>query len=236
MGILSRKISSIALTFSMILAISIGILLNMAQPAQAAVYNGGTWIGTDGKVMSDVHAKEWRYEISYDGKSISLTRYTGTFINGQIIGVMPKKINGLPVTSLDYTFYECKNLVKAPIIPDTVTSMSSTFLLCVNLVEAPVIPDSVTDMDSTFMFCYKLAKAPVIPDSVTDMGWTFARCESLTKAPVIPDSVDQMCYTYACCIRLTSTPDIPDGIKYLVGKFYGCEKIKLPQSIKVRIY
>ena len=63
--------------------------------------------------------------------------------------------------------------------PSTVTDMDSTFYDCRNLVNAPVIPNSVTSMSSTFRSCYRLVNAPEIPNSVTDMYYTFYNCCNL---------------------------------------------------------
>lgn len=230
MGILRKKISSIALAFTMIIGISTGLIFNMPMTTQASnapsVYNSGdSFIGTDGNEMSASKAKQWSYEISYDGKSIRLERYKGTFPGGQINGFVPKMINGLPVTTMEYTFYQCDGLVVGPDIPDTVTLMHYTFLFCTSLVEA-LIPSNVTNLNYTFGYCSNLVTAPVIPSSVTKMDNTFACCQRLAKAPIIPSGVTHMDATFAFCKSLTEKPEIPSSVKYLMLTFWGCDNIK----------
>ena len=106
------------------------------------------------------------------------------------------------VTSMFSTFYDCSNLVNAPVIPDSVTDMSSTFSYCSSLVNAPEIPNSVTNIESTFNCCSSLVNAPEIPNSVTNMTWTFYGCSSLVTAPEIPSGVTDMRSTFAGCSSL----------------------------------
>lgn len=81
--------------------------------------------------------------------------------------------------NMHYAFYNCHNLINAPVIPNSVTDMGSTFENCTNLVNAPVIPNSVTSMSRTFLNCYNLVNAPVIPNGVTYMVYTFGDCRNL---------------------------------------------------------
>jgi len=231
MGILSKKISSIILAFTMIIGISTGLIINMPMTAQASnapsVYiSGDSFIGTDGNEMSAAKAKQWSYEISDDGKSIRLERYKGTFSSdGYINSSVPSTINGLPVTSMEYCFYQCEGLVVGPDIPDTVTLMHYTFFGS-GLVEPPIIPNGVTDLNYTFGYCYKLVNPPLIPDSVTRMDDTFSECKNLTIAPVLPSKLYNMSFTFAHCYKLKAAPEIPSGVAYLMGTFWGCDNIK----------
>ena len=100
-------------------------------------------------------------------------------------------------------FFLNANLTEVFNIPNGVTNMDYTFYGCESLEKAPVIPNNVTNMEGTFCYCPSLTKAPVIPESVTNMNYTFWNCESLTKAPVIPESVTNMIGTFTYCYSLT---------------------------------
>ena len=88
-------------------------------------------------------------------------------------------INGKPVNTLEWTFWECSNMVTAPTIPNTVVFMGFTFQECTSLKIAPIIPNSVKIMQATFSGCTLLTKATIIPNSVTYMPGIFFGCELL---------------------------------------------------------
>ncbi len=96
--------------------------------------------------------------------------------------IIPKSIDGVPVTSIgDEAFYECTSLTSVN-IPDSVTSI----------------------VDSAFEGCTSLASV-IIPDSVTSIGeYVFYQCESLTSV-TIPDSVVSIGYrAFLDCTSLAS--------------------------------
>ena len=201
-----------------------------STPADRDVYKAGDYIYT--------------YRPVYSGWAVTLnTEVTDT--KQTTYGPICESINGEPVTSLSSTFYECVNLTKSPVIPDTITDMGTTFFGCTSLVTAPVLPDSVTSMgwtfrectnlknvpslpknvthiDSLFFRCYNLEKAPAIPDSVTAMDQVFAYCNSLTEAPIIPSTVTRLDSTFRECTSLTSAPAIPSSVISMKGTFKDC--------------
>lgn len=134
-----------------------------------------------------------------------------------------ESINGTPITSLHYTFYNCINLIQPPPIPETVTHMDQTFMGCTSLTNLSefTIPESVTSIWSTFYGCTSLVDASVlvIPDGVTEMDCTFWGCTSLEKAPIIPDSVKRMSGTFRECSSLVNPPPLPLGATYLCETF-----------------
>lgn len=171
---------------------------------------------------------------------------------------LEEEINGLPLISLEATFFWHYNMTAAPDIPESVTDLSDTFSQCYNLTKAPQIPDGVTDMSGTFAGCEALTEAPKIPDGVTDMSQTFTGCMILTEAPQIPGSVMNMDYTFSgCelliaapripagvtemrgtfkeCTKLTEAPEIPEGVTDMYNTFYGCKKLekapKIPDGV-----
>ena len=194
------------------------------------VHAADVGIGTDG---SAVNLSLWNYTKS--GNEYILNKYTGSIVNGRIIGSVPANINGLPVTGMIDTFNGCTALIEAPEIPTSVTIMRSTFSGCSSLTKAPIIPDSVTDMNSTFRDCTSLTQAPVIPDTVTNMGATFYGCTKLTQVPRLPNNVKGLYYTFTYCSSLTQLPKIPDGVESLDSTFYGCASLivapEIPDSV-----
>lgn len=149
-------------------------------------------------------------------------------------------INEADVTSLFYTFYECKSLTSAgvPSIPCTVENMYSTFSRCSALVDASNIdiPNCVTNLGKAFYVCGALTIAPTISQcaNLTDMTTTFGGCGSLVSYSgsededgdfsgyVIPNSVTKMgsdeFYTggiFQSCTSLTKAPDLSNFTKLI---------------------
>ncbi|MBR2647137.1 MAG: leucine-rich repeat domain-containing protein [Clostridia bacterium] len=114
--------------------------------------------------------------------SLSNGEYTVTNFSGNATGVViiPKRYNGLPVTSIgNYAFEYCRGLTSVT-IPNSVTSIGTgAFFDCSGLTSV-VIPDSVTSIgDSAFYNCDSLTSV-TIPDSVTSIGArVFENCSSI---------------------------------------------------------
>lgn len=204
---------------------------------------GDIWMGTDGQVMSEQHAKQWSYVIINGGTGIGLDgvgmngSYKGSVTaEGEIIGVMPASINGLPVVRLDKTFYNNHQIKKAPVIPDTVTNMWGAYYGCINLVEVQNLPINLVNMEATFSSCYKLTTVPDIPSGVTNMKHTFADCRSLVESPTLPNSVTEMTGTFYQCYSLTTVRNIPNNIISLNRTFQGCTSLvnvpDIPSSVE----
>ena len=137
---------------------------------------------------------------------------------------LPKEITGL--TDMSACFFNCKNLVQIPEIPNSVTNMEGCFYGgCTSLAQAPVIPNSVTNMFCCFSGCTSLTQAPVIPNSTTNMHECFDCCTSLTQAPSIPNSVTSMGYCFSGCKSLTQAPVIPSSVTYMCECFRGCTSL-----------
>ena len=208
-------------------------------------------VGTDGK---PVNLDLWHYRITNNGKDIALNEMNGSnFITvpgysneniteeGTIIGKMPHYIyvyemNRIyPIKNADGAFYQCKDLVIAPELPNITTSLELTFAGCSSLTTIPEIPSSVINMRQTFSSCASLTVVPRIPENVTDMWDTFARCTSLTTAPEIPSSVTDMGSTFSGCTSLITAPEIPSNVTDMGNTFYGCTSLttapEIPSSV-----
>lgn len=156
-----------------------------------------------------------------DGKGYSVTGYDGT--SSEV--VIPKKWNGLPVTSIgNGAFYGCQ-ILESVTIPDSVTSIcDDAFYDCVSL-ESVVIPDSVTKIDwYAFMNCSSLKSVTFGAESkLSVIGYSaFYNCESL-KSVIIPDGVTSISYcAFYNCVSLESVI-IPDSVTEIGNSaFFGC--------------
>jgi len=149
--------------------------------------------------------------------------------------VIPKTIEGYPVTSIDeWAFGSCYALTNIT-IPDGVTSIGNfAFLDCTSLTNI-TIPDSVTSIGNwAFYYCISLTDV-TIPDGVTSIGnSTFYYCSSLTDI-TIPGGVTSIeNSTFCYCTSLTNIT-IPDSVTSIGDEaFYNCTSltnIKIPNSV-----
>lgn len=139
---------------------------------------------------------------------------TGTitkYAESDTVVVIPSKINGVPVETIDH----------AAFFNSVVTSVT--------------IPDSVTSIDdNAFGFCSQLTNIS-IPNSVTYIGFSaFAHCTSL-KSITLPSSLSSISEAlFSGCSQLT-TIHIPDSVPSIQSNaFYHCrnlETIRIPVSV-----
>ena len=161
-----------------------------------------------------------KYSVS-NGK-VTITDYTGSATEL----VIPKTIDGYPVTRIgDSAFYGCTSLTSVT-IPDSVTSIGyRAFYNCDSLTSV-TIPDSVTSIgDSVFSSCYSLTSI-TIPDSVTSIGeYAFEGCSKLTSI-TIPDSVTSIGNNaFYYCTSLTNIT-IPDSVTSIGDSaFQSCDNL-----------
>ena len=150
------------------------------HPNQSST-NGDIGIGTDG---NPVNLDLWTYTV-INGNEISLNDdygcgcfpgYSNTkIVNGEIQGKVPQyiKIAGqtdfYPVTSMEYTFENCSDLVIAPKIPSTVRNMASAFKSCTGLTTAPIISNNVTNLRATFYGCSGLTGDLIINANASNL-------------------------------------------------------------------
>ena len=123
--------------------------------------------------------------------------------------------NTLVESAFTNLFYNCKSLIKAPVLPSTTLAKdcySSMFRGCQSLTEAPELPATKLVSgcyDSMFEDCQSLTKAPELPATTLSMycyQYMFYRCRSLAKAPELPaTTLEPGCYR---------------------GMFSGCQSLK----------
>lgn len=190
--------------------------------------NGYIALGTDG---NPVDLDNWNY-VLYNGTyalnledvvtgTSSSAGYIGEIdSNGEIVGKMPTYIKGpedkefIKVTNLRGTFYNIKDLKKAPELPLYTENMRATFSNCIGLEKAPEIPSTVTNMRLAFYKCSSLVTAPSIPSKVKNMRATFSECSNLVNPPnIIPSSVNNLISTFNACFKLQGNIEINASVQ-----------------------
>lgn len=158
----------------------------------------------------------------------NVTDVTEMFYNSAIREVPPFPSNY--TGKFEGVFFNCGNLIEAPIIPDGVTSMATCFMNCRNLTTVPNIPSSCTNFNTTFSGCTNLISVP------TDgwngyMGYTFLNCTSLNQEINITNA-NTLAQTFKGCTSLSITPSIetdPTVASVDMGEcFYGCTNLIIP--------
>lgn len=154
----------------------------------------------------------------FDPTTGTITKY----IESDTVVVIPSKINGVTVETIDHAAFE-RSAVTSVTIPDSVTSIGgAAFANCSELTNI-LIPNSVTSIGlSAFEHCTSL-KSITLPSSLRNISmFLFHNCSQLTTIQ-IPDSVLSIQdYAFENCIRL-ETIHIPVSVTSIgVYAFKGC--------------
>ena len=193
----------------------------------------GTYVLNSKETMEALEEENW---------SATKKGYLGDYSSdGKIIESIPQYIkekdsnNFISVTNLQYTFYNCIDLIVMPEIPSTIQRMENTFLDCTGLTTVSKIPRSVEIMASTFSDCKNLVNSPKIPNSVISMTGAFRNCISLKVAPNIPQNVTNLHGTFYGCESLTIAPQIPNNVTNMETTFFDCINLttvsEIPNSV-----
>ena len=191
----------------------------------ATVNNGDVYVYGDYEYRYNWSAgySDWDEATEQNGWGVDVVN-----ISKNEYGEILNAINNKNVVNLDYTFYYCYKMTKAPAIPSNITSMLTTFMYCKALIEVPDLSNAnnLTDMTGAFNSCTSLVDASnlIIPNSVTNMYGTFQSCTNLTKLPIIPNNVTNLSSTFRGCTSLTDISNfvIPNGVTQLYMTFQGC--------------
>lgn len=154
----------------------------------------------------------------FDPTTGTITKY----VESDTVVVIPSKINGIPVETIDHAAFE-RSAVTSVTIPDSVTFIGeAAFASCSNLTNIS-IPNSVTSIGlSAFENCTSL-KSITLPSSLRNISmFLFHNCSQLTTIQ-IPDSVLSIQdYAFGNCISL-ETIHIPVSVTSIgVYAFKGC--------------
>ncbi|MBE6679362.1 MAG: hypothetical protein E7598_02440 [Ruminococcaceae bacterium] len=157
--------------------------------------------------------------------------YNGT--NKNII--IPDKVNDVPVTMLQGTFRNNKN-IRTVDLPNTIKTIgAATFSDCTSLYSVNIKEGVTTIKNSAFYWCTNLRTA-TLPESVTTIGaGAFNGCKSLENFE-IPSNVNYIgARAFVYCYKFTDVV-IPKGVTEIYDEtFYYCtslSSITIPQSVK----
>ena len=159
--------------------------------------------------------------------------------------VIPKTIEGYPVTSIGAYAFSWHTSLTSIIIPDSVTKIGrDAFSFC--SLTSVVIPDSVTKIGSD-AFAYCPLTSVVIPDSVTSLDSIFYRCTSLKEITVAENNIEYssvggvlfnkdkselLCYPAG---KKGSTYTIPNSVtsiaNYAFDSCFSLTNITIPDSV-----
>lgn len=154
----------------------------------------------------------------FDPTTGTITKY----IESDTVVVIPSKINGVTVETIDHAAFE-RSAVTSVTIPDSVTAiLDRAFANCFQLTNIS-IPNSVTSIGfSAFEHCTSL-KSITLPSSLRNISmFLFHNCSQLTTIQ-IPDSVPSIQdYAFGNCISL-ETIHIPVSVTSIGNRaFAGC--------------
>lgn len=128
--------------------------------------------------------KEFRVRYHQNG-NVEITNYLGN----SLTVVIPRKIDGKPVTKIGSGAFRNNQKLKSIVFPDSLKIIgSNAFQDCTSL-ETLVIPFGLTQIcDYAFLRCKSLSCFR-LPDSIRRIeSWAFLRCEELEEV-YIPDSL-----------------------------------------------
>lgn len=142
---------------------------------------------------------DWSYKVNSDGKTVTITGYTGK--DTEII--IPAALGGKKVTDIGREVFKDGIDIVSITIPDSVTTIGRyAFDNCASLTSI-TLPSRVTKIDVGAFNCCSSLKSITIPDGVTTIsGHTFSHCERLTSI-TIPESVKTISTgNFAYCANL----------------------------------
>lgn len=142
---------------------------------------------------------------------ITITGYSGKNMDL----VIPKTIDGYPVTRIGESAFSEHEYLNSVIIPDGVVAIgNAAFSKCYDLTRVELPESLVTIGGSAFMDCDGLTDM-IIPNSVVTIdGGAFSYCDGLTSI-VIPDSVTSIGNNaFSNCNELKSIT-IPDSVSFI---------------------
>ena len=188
-------------------------------------------------------ATSWLEDTSINGWGVQTADKTKTSY-----GEMLASINGMPVTSAQKCFINCKNMTTLSSdfrLPATVISTAYMFSNCTALTTLPsgfTIPYGVTSLTRMFYQCNALNNLPSsfsVPSSVITMNEAFYRCISLEKLPanaLVNCRATSFSQTFGYCYLLKELPSFKlyEGTTDVNNMFKFCESLEyLPNGFTI---
>lgn len=166
----------------------------------------------------------------YVGKGIRITAYTGFDCESIII---PKSINGLPVTSIgEKAFLNLR--IKKIVLPNTVIAiLLSAFNGCEELVSIEIPDSTIVIKASAFENCRNLSHVD-LPKNLVDLGEKCFAYSGLTYI-TIPGRVKTVKYgSFEFCNNLETVTlgNSVEKIEDFAFDSYGIRKVVIPTSVK----
>lgn len=132
-------------------------------------------------------------------------------------------INGMNITTLQYTYQNCENLIVAPQIPNTVNDIYQAFSGCTSLVSA-VVPSTIEFTNYAFYTCNSLKnvtiECEIIGASMFDCCWALTNVSVSNNLQKIGSSA------FISCISLKSL-NLPNSLTYIdYIAFADCQSLK----------
>ncbi len=178
--------------------------------------------------------KEFLYEINKN--SVKIKGYLGNQNNI----VIPDRIEGYPVTSIDSkAFRDNKNVVSITLAKGITDINSYTFSGCSNLTTVNLPAGLINIGGSTFEECNKL-KNINIPDKVKKIGvYAFYKCTSLEEIE-LHDNIEEIGYSaFGGCESLKNI-NIPKKVSilqnYIFNDCTSLTEIKIPEGVNTIEY
>ena len=171
-------------------------------------------------------------DFEFDEDRQTITKYIG----GKVNVIVPEKIDGIEVISIEGNPLYKNPTTTSVILPDGLLRIGDNAFENWNNLEKINIPDSITTIGKYGFFeCLKL-ESITISDSITEIGdHAFAYCETLTSFN-IPDTVTVIGKgVFASCLKITSI-NIPSTVTEIgESAFAGCgfTNITLPAGLTV---
>ncbi len=163
---------------------------------------------------------------------VEISKYTKTDATSSVI--VPKEIDGLPVTTIGESAFYNNQKLKSVVLPEGITDIKDEAFQNCSYLQSVTLPESlVTIGKDAFNYCSKLTSVE-IPESVTDIGSNAFSLSGLTEV-VIPESITVInSGTFSNCSNLKSVtfPETLTSIGYYSFSDTGLMEVTIPAKVE----
>lgn len=168
----------------------------------------------------DYDTSEWEIWSRYAMRgTVDILRYRGRAVAGSDVHIPEGVID------LSYAF-EGSRIQTPPVIPMSVRVMQYTFQNCKSLVRGASIPDGVTRTGFMYQNCRNLRTGSDMPDSITDASYMYDGCEAMLNPGRVSEKLVNGAGLFRNCRSMTVIPDLPECIRRDSQVFRGCDKLR----------